>query len=473
MYVNIVFIIISVLSFTSILLTPSIPRNYALLFCLPLIFGVVTFVFYEIYDLVPYNLGVTLIISLLFVRNVIAPILLVKGDFSSSINVDMNSDCVNYSIILLIYEMVCVFFTIWYLKRNTLTSTTSINDSKKLLIDRKTEKKFIILVLIALAALFACYYVSPQYMLNYRTVFEMTSENAANYEDYMINRKYGTTTAKLLALVIGNYIMRVIILVVPAVIIIVLRSRSKGHISPLVKTITLVACLMPMFFIGGAIARSLIYCVCLFMLRDKLFYSDKATKRTVLFLMLGMIVVLAWWAFRDKSSGTGNSNIWAKYSGRVNAYFSGVNIVSGVFNLPESFDYRIKYCIGDVLSSIPFGNTIFSLDGTTSQEFFNSYNSSFGQIPPTIGMSYYYFGFLLAPIYSIIFAVLSFKYGEKFRRQNVHSAVEYIRCLYSIFVFSMGIVMYNIEITLTNAFCILLPMYFMELLSIKEGSRDG
>ena len=467
MYINITFVICSILSSLSILLTPNIPVNYSLLFCLPLGFGILSLCFYEVYDMMPYNLGITLIISLLLIRNVIAPVLLVKGNFSSTINMEENVDGINYSIVLLIYEMICIFFTILYLERKSSTIVASNNRENDLLLDYKTEKKYIVTIFIALAVLILCYYFAPQFMLNYRTVFEMTQEHAVNYEDYMINRKYGTTTIKLLALVMGNYIMRIVMLVVPAVTIIVLANKKKSNML-FVKVFTFIICFIPMLFIGGAIARSLIYCICLFMLRDRIFYSNKSTKRTIMLLILGVIVIFAWWIFRDSSSGSMNNNIWVRYSERINAYFSGVNVVSGVFNLPKSLDYRLKYCIGDILSSFPFGNTIFSLDGITSSEFFNNYNFSFGQIPPTIGMSYYYFGFLLSPFYSVLFTILSFKYSEKFRIQNIDSAIEYIRSLYSIFVFSMGIVMYNIEITLTNTFCILLPMYIMEIIAINK-----
>lgn len=407
-----------------------------------------------------------MIISLMFIRNVLSPLLLAKGNFSSVIHVENGSDYINNSIFLLIYEMLSVFFVIIYCKRRETSlekNTITINIASK-----KIEQKYVVIIIVALIVLLLCYKISPQFMFNYRTIYEMTSENSANYEDYMINRKYGTSTIKLLGLVIGNYIMRVVLLIIPSVLIILLRKvKNRPYLS---KMLSFLVCFIPMMFIGGAIARSLIYFICLLMLRNQLFYEEKFTKKSIFLLFLGVAVILFWWSFRSYSIDT--NDIWVEYSARINAYFSGVATVSGVYNLPNSMEYRIKYFFTDILSSIPFGNTIFGLDGSTSQEFFNNYNSSSGQIPPTIGMGYYYFGFVFSPLYSIIFTVLSFKNSEKLRYHSVYSPFEYIRCLYSIFVFSMGIVMYSIEITLTNTFCIIFPIYIMELLSISKGEKN-
>lgn len=43
---------------------------------------------------------------------------------------------------------------------------------------------------------------------------------------------------------------------------------------------------------------------------------------------------------------------------------------------------------------------------------------AYGQIPPTIGAGYYYFGFILAPIISILFVKLSLVYYDKAQKIN-------------------------------------------------------
>ena len=174
------------------------------------------------------------------------------------------------------------------------------------------------------------------------------------------------------------------------------------------------------------------------------------------------MLILVWWlVFNVKTS----LSFYETMSGRLSAYFSGVNIVSGVFNLPYELDYRIKYFLYDFMTTIPFGHTIFGISDPTIQEFFNSYNYSQGQIPTTIGMGYYYFGNIFAPAYSMIFAYLAYRSFYLLEMGKVYSPFQYIRLLYSIFVFSMGIVMYNIEITMILVFSVLIPMYILERLA--------
>ena len=126
-------------------------------------------------------------------------------------------------------------------------------------------------------------------------------------------------------------------------------------------------------------------------------------------------------------------------------------------------------CIFDFTATVPFGNTIFHTNGEmTIQPFFNMYNDSFGQIPPTIGIGYYYFGPIFAPAYSIIFALISFKAGEKIRCKDFDNPFQFARLIYTVFIFSMGIIMYNIEITMINTLCILVPIIIMEKIAYDK-----
>lgn len=295
----------------------------------------------------------------------------------------------------------------------------------------------------------------------YRTVFNISDEFFTNHEDSYIVDQYGTTFINKLTLVVGIYLMRAAVLIIPAVVIILLfQFWPKSLIA---NVVSYVVCFIPLFFISGAIARSLIYIVCLLLLRNYLFAPNSSNKKIIFIGILSVATIIAWWIFNAKLNE--KSSIYNDLSNRFSSYFSGVNIVSGVFNLPNNFDYSLRYFIYDFTTTLPFGNTIFGTQEITVQPFFNNYNASYGQIPPTIGMGYYYFGPILAPIYSIIFAYIAIKNAERLRTKNITNPFQYIRVLYSIFVFSMGIIMYNIEITMTNTFCIIIPMFLMEKLA--------
>ena len=162
--------------------------------------------------------------------------------------------------------------------------------------------------------------------------------------------------------------------------------------------------------------------------------------------------------------------MYVELSGKFSSYFSGVNIVSGVFNLPEWIGYKLRYIAYDYLKSIPSLTTILGLKGIDIQSFFNLHNATQGQIPPTIGMSCYYFGLPFAPIYSLIFANIACNAGEKI--EITKNPFSKIRLILTSLYFAMGIVMYNIPITMNNFFMLLFPMYIMETYAKRSKNQS-
>ena len=228
----------------------------------------------------------------------------------------------------------------------------------------------------------------------------------------------------------------------------------------------LACCILPMFAIGGTIARNLIYTVCLLLLYNYLFNGQKISKKAVFLLGGAGLAVVAWWMLRG-----GTANLFEQFSKRFSSYFSGVNVVSGAFNLPDNTEYKIGYFIYDFIGSIPYGTTLFGISNERVAVFFNTYNASSGQIASTIGMGYYYFGFALAPIYSMLFAYVSYRAGFKLKNGMYSCPMSCIRLLMETFYLSMGIIMYNIEITVSNCFSVLLPIYIMELIACGGKER--
>lgn len=326
------------------------------------------------------------------------------------------------------------------------------------------KKTYVTLVIMMLAILFLCIHFTPQLMICYRSITEINDQHFTNMEDADVVRKYGSSFLSKLSLVIGNYIMRIALLIVPASIIVLMHEKERLARNTC-KIISFLICFVPLFFIGGAIARSLIYIICLLLLREMLYNPTKINRRIVVIAGLGFAAILLFWTARGTETNVDFRELSLKFS----SYFSGVNIVSGVFNLPKEFDYRLKYFLFDYITTLPFGNTIFHTGSEmTIQPFFNMYNDSQGQIPPTIGVGYYYFGAVLAPIYSIAFVLISFRTGERIRCKKFDNPFQFARLIYTVFIFSMGIIMYNVEITMINTLCILVPIMIMEKIAYDK-----
>lgn len=449
-----VFSFLSVLCFILLITDNNRPICYDALCVLPLSFLIFSWSFYKIYLMIPSNMGISLVVTLFFVRDVLSPLAMYMGNYTSTISVGINENTIN-AIFLIVYENLIVFACLYMCVVNKTDSTIYELPSYKI-ITKRGKRIYIILVMTMLIALIICIHYTPQLLITYRSILEINDQHFANMEDGFIVKKYGTSFSLKLSLVIGNYIMRIALLIVPATLIVLIHDFKNNRVT---KYLTLIICFLPFLYIGGAIGRSLIYTICLILLRDSLFNPKSINKHIVLVAALGFITIIIYWTTRNLENGFD----YAGMSKRFSSYFSSVNIVSGVFNLPRNIEYRLRYFIFDFITTLPFGNTIFGTAGeTTVQPFFNMYNDSQGQIPPTIAMGYYYFGSLLAPVYSVIFSLIAFRAGEKIRCKNFDNPFQFTRLMYTIFTFSMGIIMYNIEITMTNTLCILLPMVIME-----------
>ncbi|HEY8424155.1 MAG TPA: hypothetical protein VIL23_05300, partial [Clostridia bacterium] len=163
------------------------------------------------------------------------------------------------------------------------------------------------------------------------------------------------------------------------------------------------------------------------------------------------------------------NNLFSYLSLISNNYFSGVNITSGIFNMPRNTDLRWHYFIRDYLEAIPFGNTLFGYNYDVIQLFFNDSNGVYGQIPTTIACGYYYFGVFFAPVYSIILALLTLYGGTKI--QSSKHFLDKVIWLYFTLVMSLGIIMYNISITLTTITYNLIPIFLIKM-SLKGKKND-
>ena len=435
------------------------PKTYEGLFLLPVAFFVFSIVFNNLYNHLFSNIGITVLMILMFARMVISPLFMGLGDYAVTISLNVKENTFK-AVFLVVYEALALFVTMQVLvEKERKKKKKGEQYCQRPIIPKRYTK----LIILLLACLLLCIAVTPELLKAYRTILHIRDKDFTSMEDSYIVSAYGTTFVTKLSLVTGMYLMRTALILVPAYLLIKC-ARKK---TPTRKILGLFACFIPVFFIGGAIARSLIYVVCLMLLYNNMFGDGKIDMRIIGIFGIAGFAVIGWWFIRSDST----VEIFAQFSKRFSAYFSGVNVVSGSFNLPDNLSDRIRLILYDFTSTVPYGNTIFQITGTTVQPFFNMHNASTGQIPTTIGTAYYYFGFLLAPIYSIVFATVVVKSGIKLKAQQNPNPFRCLRLILMVFYFSMGIIMYNIEITMTNFYSLILPMYLLERLAYRRKPR--
>lgn len=389
------------------------------------------------------------------------------GGYSATLNLNVEENLFP-AVMLVVYEHVMVYATLFFASQHYFVKDKLLFNQSIPSLNSKGKRVYAMVALFSLVILLCCFFVTPNLGDMYRPITKIGDEFFTNFEDSYFISKYGTTFVSKLSMVVGMYFMRFLLLFFPAVIIVFCHENGRNSI--ISKIISSFCCIIPLFFIGGAIARSLIYVVCLFLLREYLFNSKKVGAKIFLVGVVCIFVIVWWWMFFKINASL---SVFESFSARLSAYFSGVNIVSGVFNLPDDWTFRLKYFFYDYLTTIPFGHTLFGISDQTVQQFFNQHNNSFGQIPTTIGMGYYYFGSIFSPLYSMVFAFIAYVSCHKLESGIAITPFQYIRFLYSTFVFCMGIVMYNIEISMILFFGVIVPMFLVEKIAYGAKIRNS
>ncbi len=435
------------------------PAHYKWLFLLPFSFLSCVYVFPRLRKESFNNLALTLLVVLFFCRMVVSPAFLFLGRYAVTIEKNIRHNTTK-SVFLMVYELFAVFglleFILWRKEWNAVKNKQMLQEVEQSRKQFDENRAFFLLSMIVifcgiLYASFAA--IVPEMFSTLRTILDIRDADFTSFEDSFLIDYYAKNEIDKFAIVCGTYLIRCLLLLVPAYLI-MLFAKKKSICTLVLSFLT---CLVPLFFIGGAIARSLLYALFLFLFVVYLFEMKRF--KIVMFCAVTVcgIAVLGYWILRSSDDG-----IFVDSSKRFSAYFSGVNVVSGVFNLPNGIADRFKYFTEDILGSIPFSGTLFNVQGGASASFFNVANASTGQIPPTIAMGYYYFGALLAPLYSLLFAWMAYKAGEWIKHPQKNRPFRYVLCIQFLFVCCMGIVMYNIEITLTNLFGICVPLWLLE-----------
>ena len=124
---------------------------YQYLFLLPLLHGIIMFLFFTKSRLMLKYPAQKIIYILYFLRNVVTPLLLMKNKYNLGIIITSKSD-VNFSIFLMIYETFMVFLTLSQSKKIRISMKK--RKKKNYFIDRKIIKQKTFNYLLATLTLF-------------------------------------------------------------------------------------------------------------------------------------------------------------------------------------------------------------------------------------------------------------------------------------------------------------------------------
>jgi hypothetical protein len=147
----------------------------------------------------------------------------------------------------------------------------------------------------------------------------------------------------------------------------------------------------------------------------------------------------------------------------LQAYFGGVGNVANAMAVRQQFSLNIPFT--DILGSIAFVSCIFK-NAISTPVIFNYaiYDSSAycDQIIPMVGQGYFYFSFMLAPIFSCAVTFIAMKCEKKANREN--NLFKRFTLIFLCVMFSVSPVIYNLNIVISITTTYILPVYALSLL---------
>ncbi|MBG9979952.1 hypothetical protein HZY91_00500 [Facklamia sp. DSM 111018] len=145
-------------------------------------------------------------------------------------------------------------------------------------------------------------------------------------------------------------------------------------------------------------------------LKNKFYINIKA----LILVITGIMI----YGLMDKSGVSGEgSQLYVEFSKMISAYFGGPhNVATAITMKNNEHNLTALNIVSDILQRLPYLTIIFTKTfGGTTNIIFNNYFGGYylGQIIPSIGLGYAYFGFLFAPIIPSAAVMLSLHFEKK------------------------------------------------------------
>ncbi|MDO5547854.1 MAG: hypothetical protein Q4F79_05130 [Eubacteriales bacterium] len=445
-----------------ILISEDCPSYYVLLPLIPFVYGGLNLVCGVVWKkaAVASIFGI-MFNGMMFLRAVVMPLLLMLGDYETVLRVNIDSNMPK-AILLFSYEMICEYLLYEYIYKD-------IRDEfyDKYSVDVSNEYRYGFMVVFLIAGLIGCLILAPSAVTFYRTIFGITDYEYTGFDSHSVFTQYATSLIAKFGLVTFRYFAGVCRLVFPALILYRMKKRNANRIVAFVVTIILIF-VFDLLLVDDTIATSIVNALITLVYYNRLFSSPKQLNRYFVYAALG---VASYFELRLSltASMSHYTNMFTRISNITQAYFLGTRNIAAGFNLyADSIFGAMKYMIYELLRGIPYASTIFGLDNTSVSTLFNSVNNCTGQIVPVISSGNLYFSFLFAPLYPMLFLLISYKNSVKVdvieKPLSVLGSITI--CVYTL----MGISMYSAEATWAFTITVGLAIKLLSFLFERKSS---
>lgn len=439
-------------------------QGFNYLFLLPLIYSIITFFLSSISKRLVNRLLFILLYGLYFVRMVLQPFLILLSNYSIVLGgrTQAISDFIIISnlpsaVILMCYEFVIVFFTLYlyYNNLNVKNHFSPINE------DLKTTLLFKEIITSLLLFIGGVIFIYPQFT-NYFEFF-ISNQNKVNFE-YSRGLIFMKKTIPYYIYWLVLFILDLLQIYLPILIVYFIHKRIRPYSYFLAYVSSLVILFFTFVIMTPQRMTSIQLSLVLFVILNILY--PKTTKQlspfiSPLIITFAIIALLIKVNFIEHSK----TDSLCYLSGIMNAYFSGPFNVSASLSITHGFSFNIV--ASDILRNIPFLNYFFK-DMPNSVNLFNKTVLGENQtylIFPMIGQGKFYFGYIFAPLFSFISIVLALYFERKFEVSN--SIIGKYIFLYISILFGLSLVMYNFNILISFLFNALFCLILLRISQIR------
>ena len=396
------------------------------IYILPLFFSFVFCVFRKTVLFYLNTIPGFILLSLLYVRDVLAPYILCLGNYIHLFNL-ITKDNVNSAIILMCYELfVLLMYMSYFLKRN------QINSEKKIFVFDRSFNKLSLIIYFLILILLLLYILFPSIKEYYISIFLTSNINS------ITSSNLDKGSADRAVFLIFSFMLNIVRLIFPVYFIAQLKRRFGD--SFFVFFMSVVFLLLQFFFIGEELMFVLIVEVVLIMSFMQILPKKK--KMYIYIIGSASVLVLFYLVILKSSAEEIVSNSLLSTLGIIfQAYLPGVTNISGGFLLNDiSHDY--DYLWNDITYVVPFKSLFFKDRGDILNVVYTYENDAKFQILPFISQLYYYIGFI-APLFTCFILRISFFYYKKMNNVDV---LKYSVCLMICIYFAVTPVFYNLSI---------------------------
>ena len=418
-------IIIIVSSFISFILVSCYnnSQELAFLFLLPLVFILCSLILCFERKIFYHSITGLVVLFVYYVRLVLAPMIMVFGNYHSVIPLSQYSSFVNPAIVLICLESLFVFFALPRLGRKN-----EKNDFKKNILHLhyhdfvliKKKHNYLLWGVVVLMIGYVVWLIKSDSTIWDANFLLLIDSNKGYYA--LSSSKSGIGTLSMFVEIM-NSMFKILQVLLPAMLLCLLVSVKLPNVLKLFLSFGI-------FVIVSVIATEdridAIFAGIAFLLTARDAFGTKFKNHFVAWLFGLLLVCIAGLSIKAGVFGinkNGSTSLLESVSSMLCAYFSGVPTVAyGLSFVSEIGFMKLWYIPIDIIERIPFASyalkLFFNINLISSNALFNEYifgtlNENYGQILPTTIVGIEYFSMLLSPIVPYVLIKMSFHFERK------------------------------------------------------------